>query len=259
VIAVELHLGDDVPESKAQRAVNMIASLDRYVDPTALQGARLTLRRDGSPTPFVADASVVFDGRVLAAHEAARSAELAADAVAQRLRRQLRSVVDATVALRDEPRTIEKALRGILPEDHSAAKRKPPEERVIVRRRPYSEIPISTIDAVADLVDMKVLFNLFRHVLTDEDVVVFVRDDGRIGLIHPQGSPLADENDVVIPMPSRYSDPLALEQARAEMDFLNHRFLYFTDADDGRGKVVYLRRDGDYGLVEPAGGTSTSS
>jgi len=31
-----------------------------------------------------------------------------------------------------------------------------------------------------------------------------------------------------------------------------HRFLYFIDADDERGKVLYVRLDGDYGLVEPA-------
>ncbi|MDT4935327.1 MAG: Sigma 54 modulation/S30EA ribosomal protein terminus [Pseudonocardiales bacterium] len=35
------------------------------------------------------------------------------------------------------------------------------------------------------------------------------------------------------------------------MDWLNHRFLYFIDAADGRGKVLYLRHDGDYGLVVP--------
>jgi hypothetical protein len=38
------------------------------------------------------------------------------------------------------------------------------------------------------------------------------------------------------------------------MDVLNHRFLYFVDAADGRGKVLYLRHDGDYGLVEPSPG-----
>jgi hypothetical protein len=32
---------------------------------------------------------------------------------------------------------------------------------------------------------------------------------------------------------------------------LNHRFLYFIDAADGRGKLLYLRQDGDYGPVEP--------
>jgi hypothetical protein len=56
---------------------------------------------------------------------------------------------------------------------------------------------------------------------------------------------------VVVAEPSRYSEPLALGQARAEMDIVNHRFLYYIDAQDGRGRVLYLRHDGDYGLVEP--------
>ena len=40
-------------------------------------------------------------------------------------------------------------------------------------------------------------------------------------------------------------------QMRCVADAPNHRFLYFIDAADGRGKVLYLRHDGDYGLVEP--------
>ena len=44
---------------------------------------------------------------------------------------------------------------------------------------------------------------------------------------------------------------MTLDAVRAEMDLVNHRFLYFIDAEDGRGKVIYLRHDGDYGLVEP--------
>jgi putative sigma-54 modulation protein len=70
-------------------------------------------------------------------------------------------------------------------------------------------------------------------------------------LLFPQGSALADEDDIAAPEPSRYSKPLTLDQARTEMDWLNHRFLYFIDADGGRGEVIYLRHDGDYGLVEP--------
>jgi hypothetical protein len=51
----------------------------------------------------------------------------------------------------------------------------------------------------------------FVHARTNEDGVVYWRDDGRIGLLFPPGS---------------------------------------IDAADGRGRV-YLRFDGDYGLVEP--------
>jgi hypothetical protein len=36
------------------------------------------------------------------------------------------------------------------------------------------------------------------------------------------------------------------------MDELNHRFLFFVNAQTGRGSVIYLRYDGHYGLIEPS-------
>ena len=48
------------------------------------------------------------------------------------------------------------------------------------------------------------------------------------------------------------SGPTALDDAVAEMGVLNHRFLYFTNADTERGNVIYVRYDGHYGLIEPA-------
>lgn len=173
--------------------------------------------------------------------------------MAERLRRQLRRVVGAEVARRDEPAVIAAALGTLEPErrDRPQARLKPPEERAIVHRRRYSAVPRSKLEAAADLLDLDVEFFLFRHARTGEDVVVQRRDDGRIGLLFPQGSALADEDDVVVGEPSHFSSPLTLETPRMEMDELNHRFLYFIDAADGRGKVLYLRHDGDYGLVEP--------
>jgi Sigma 54 modulation/S30EA ribosomal protein C terminus len=79
---------------------------------------------------------------------------------------------------------------------------------------------------------------------------VYRREDGKIGLLVPHGSALTDQNDVVVPEESRYVTPLRLEAGRAEIDERNHRFLFFVDAADGRGKVLYLRHDGDYGLLE---------
>lgn len=34
------------------------------------------------------------------------------------------------------------------------------------------------------------------------------------------------------------------------MNLAGHRFVYFIDAADDRGKALYLRHDLDYGLVE---------
>jgi hypothetical protein len=44
---------------------------------------------------------------------------------------------------------------------------------------------------------------------------------------------------VVVPEPSRYSGPLTLARARAEMDLVEHRLLFFIDAGDPRGMVLY--------------------
>jgi hypothetical protein len=197
--------------------------------------------------------SILFEGRTLAAHTTGRTPVDATQAAIDRLRDQLRRVVDADVALRNEPRTIAKALRDLehrLP-DRPQRSPKPPEEREIVHRRTYVDVPLSTAEAVNELLDMDAEFLLFTHARTREDVAVHRRDDGAVGLLHPHGSELAGEDEIVVPEPSRYSEPLTLERARTEMDWLNHRFLYFIDADDGRGKVIYLRHDGDYGLVEP--------
>ncbi|MEA2396449.1 MAG: hypothetical protein QOK25_5 [Thermoleophilaceae bacterium] len=192
---VDVTASPDVPREQVAAARERMQSLERSArqPPTS---ARVALRRGSnrSKRSFVADASVVFDGRVLAAHAAGPSADEAVDEVVDRLRRQLRRVVDAEVARRNEPAVIQKALADL---EHDTrhrpeARTKPPEEREIVH-----------------------------------------------------------ENDVVVPEPSRYSAPLPLSTARTEMDELDHRFLYFIDADDGRGKILYLRHDGDYGLVEP--------
>jgi ribosome-associated translation inhibitor RaiA len=255
-VDVEVHSADDLPRGEREAARERIASLAEYTDEPLL-GGRITLRRLGHPTtkrPWVADASVLLNGRLLAAHVTGPTAVKAADEAADRLRRQLRRAVGAEVAQRNEPAAIRAALEGlgVTTTQRPEARRKPPETRRIVHRKVFGDELEPTLSAVADLLDLDHEFHLFRHVRTGEDVVVYRRDDGRIGLIHPPGSPLADENDVVVTEPSRYSSPMTLDDARAEMDMLNHRFLYFIDANDGRGKVIFLRHDGDYGLVEPA-------
>jgi putative sigma-54 modulation protein len=46
--------------------------------------------------------------------------------------------------------------------------------------------------------------------------------------------------------------PMSLEEATLQMELLDHAFFVFTNADTGEINVVYRRRDGNYGLIEPA-------
>jgi hypothetical protein len=240
----------DVTREDVEAAREQAAALTRYAGSRDLSG-RIVLRRPGrhGPAAHLANATIVFAGRTLAAHATGATP---AEAIG-RLARQMRRTVGTDIAMRHEARVIDAALeqaRGQGRHDPQPS-HKPPQEREIVHRRTYAQEPEPTLTAIADLLDLDLEFHLFVHARTGEDVVVHWRDDRRIALLFPRGSVLADEADIVVPEPSRYSDPLSFDAARAEMDLLNHRFLYFADAADLRGKALYLRFDGDYGLVEP--------
>lgn len=45
--------------------------------------------------------------------------------------------------------------------------------------------------------------------------------------------------------------PMVFEEALMQMDLLGHSFFVFTNAETFEVNVLYKRRDGDYGLIEP--------
>ena len=45
--------------------------------------------------------------------------------------------------------------------------------------------------------------------------------------------------------------PMSAEEAILQMNLLGHTFFVFNDADTGKTCVVYSRKDGNYGLIEP--------
>ena len=46
--------------------------------------------------------------------------------------------------------------------------------------------------------------------------------------------------------------PMTPEEAALQMDLLGHDFFVFRNAETEIINVVYRRRDGDYGLIEPS-------
>ena len=46
--------------------------------------------------------------------------------------------------------------------------------------------------------------------------------------------------------------PLTPDEAALELELIGHDFFVFSNADTGRTNVVYRRRDGGYGLIEPS-------
>lgn len=45
--------------------------------------------------------------------------------------------------------------------------------------------------------------------------------------------------------------PMAVEEAILQMNLLGHEFFMFSNSESGEANVVYKRKDGNYGLIEP--------
>jgi putative sigma-54 modulation protein len=63
---------------------------------------------------------------------------------------------------------------------------------------------------------------------------------------------LEDEEDFEIVRTKRFNfKPMDVEEAVLQMDLLGHNFFVFSDAIDDKVSVVYKRKDGRYGLIQP--------
>ena len=44
--------------------------------------------------------------------------------------------------------------------------------------------------------------------------------------------------------------PMALDQARTQLDLIDHDFYLFRDKDSGELQVIYRRNHGGYGVIQ---------
>ncbi len=61
----------------------------------------------------------------------------------------------------------------------------------------------------------------------------------------------ADDEDSIVKTKQFPVAPMAPEEAVLQLELVGHDFFVFQSADSGDVNVVYRRRDGRYGLIEP--------
>lgn len=67
-----------------------------------------------------------------------------------------------------------------------------------------------------------------------------------------ENPPEADTDELEIVRTKRFNlKPMDSEEAILQMDMLGHEFFVFTNDASGDTNVVYRRKDGKYGLIEP--------
>jgi putative sigma-54 modulation protein len=64
--------------------------------------------------------------------------------------------------------------------------------------------------------------------------------------------PEEDDGEIQIVRSKKFAyKPMAAEEAAMQMELLGHSFFVFSNADTEEVNVIYRRKDGNYGLIEP--------
>ncbi len=58
-------------------------------------------------------------------------------------------------------------------------------------------------------------------------------------------------NEQVVRVKEFDMEPMSVDEAAAQMQFLGHSFYMFLDSESDKHSVLYLRGDGNYGLIQP--------
>ena len=82
--------------------------------------------------------------------------------------------------------------------------------------------------------------------------------DARAGAVSDQHRTDAGEEPLVVKVKRFAIEPMFEEDAVSRMEELGHTFFVFVNAENERVAVLYRRRDGRYGLIEPTIGGSYS-
>lgn len=63
--------------------------------------------------------------------------------------------------------------------------------------------------------------------------------------------PLEEKQNKIVKEKKFKLSPMTVEEAKEEMELLGHSFYVFLEAKSQTVQVLYLRKDGDMGLIEP--------
>jgi ribosome-associated translation inhibitor RaiA len=247
-----------VADSDVEYALDRVGSVLAHVDDPILF-ARLKLDRAADPArarPSMIQVAVDIDGELVRAQVAAHDMQEAADLLKGRLSDQLDHRAERREHLRakrGEPEPGEWRhgdLATIRPDYYE----RPPDERRLVRHKAFALEELTADEAAFDMEQLDYDFHLFRDLASGEDALMERVADGtyRLTRLHPtavEAGPVAVSITVAGATPPELGTAEAVERLAAG----GGRFLFFADADTGRGSVVYRRYDGHYGLITADG------
>lgn len=239
---------DDYARSKVEHV------LDYADQPVLAAHVVLTMAMDpAADRPARAEAGLDVNGTPIRAHARASAMDGAVDLLEDKLRHNILQHQDRVrtrhrwigIATEDEWR------HGDLPTQRPDYFPRPPEEREVVRRKTFALAPMTVDEAAFEMDLLGHDFYLFTDRLTGKEAVVYRNTDGRFALSGEAepGAESAPLVEVAGPAPT-----LTEAEAIARLDTGGEPFVFHLDPETRRGRVLYRRYDGHYGLITAATG-----
>ena len=116
-------------------------------------------------------------------------------------------------------------------------------EGVLIQAEGITGDVYSSIDEVAEKLDRQI--KKYK-----EKLVSHRKSEGRGGAIEAE-PPLAAEGGKIIKNKRFELRPMSPDEAAMQMELLDKDFFVFTNDNSGVVNVIYKRRDGNFGLIEP--------
>jgi hypothetical protein len=229
-VVVRGELPDDVGPYARDRAAQLAETL---TDP--VQRARIRITQQVDPTsdrPVRAQANLYVGGRMVRAQVAGRNGHEAVDVLLDRLRDQITRPAprwDRVSRPTPEPHEWRHGDRGAHRPPYYP---RPAEEREVIRHKTFTPRKLSPDEALWEMNQFDYDFHLFTDAETGQDSVVARGGPSGYHLVRPS--------------------TLTLDQARQRLEDGGEPFVFFIDPTTKRGKVLYHRYDGHYGLITPA-------
>lgn len=258
-LPVEVALSGEIADGDRQLALDRIEKLLHLIDLPVLHiDLRMEMAGDpGRERPALCRATLDLNGDRIRAHVSGTSMTEAIDLLEQRLRRRIEQIHEHRRALRRRGPTSPPGewRHGDLPPERPPWYDRPVVEREIVQHKSFATPAASIDEAVFDLESMDYDFFLFREASSERDAMVHRREDGAYGLRFDDGRDSTGQNGAP-PAAAIVVEPLAapeldLDEAREALDNSPDPWVFFTDLTTRRGRVLYRRYDGHYGLITP--------
>lgn len=252
---VRVTLRGDLPGSLREYVEEKVGHVRDYAHEPVLDAhAVVTLAADPArERPVLAEATLDVNGVPVRAQVAAPLPAEAVDLLEARLRRRL---VQHQDRVRTRHRWIGLATEhewrhGDLPTQRPEHFPRPPEHRQIVRRKTFALDPETPDEAAFDMDLLSHDFHLFTDLATGNDVVIYRKPNGRFGV---RGEVGGDETARSAAGLDREGAARVMTEAEAvaHLDVAGEPFVFYLDPDTRRGRVLYLRYDGHYGLITAA-------